>query len=186
MECLSGLRPLGPRVAAKKYLQDAGPSDYRASALWRNFVRLVDYAIREYELARQLIEGFSREPASKGLNAPICASGHFETVLTTIVRASKHAGGLEKLLASSQSDADLRLQDEVGQLSVDTDGRIRSMRNAIHHLDERILKGKIPADQNCVLRPGEKGLELGKHSISYDDICCTLKQLYRTAKVLAR
>ena len=63
-----------------------------------------------------------------------------------------------------------RIERHLEILSSGAVERIRGMRGAVEHLEEKILKGEIEKGQAHTLLLGEDGIELAEDVISYDDL----------------
>ena len=153
------------------FLNSGGPRDTTAYALWMNFIRLVDVAVREYELGRQEIVG-----SASILRRDTVAAGHFELLLITLKRAVAHLNALRrcqtlKILLKKSEIASIRASEKW----------ITNMRNAIAHLDERITNREIQKGEPLCLKPVKDAVELGNKSIPYSEITDVIRKLHKLA-----
>lgn len=170
---LSDLKSQSVLLAVNRFFRGAGPKDWKAWALVLNYVRLVDLAVTEYEIARKAILEFASLNETLLLDRPIQASGHFETSVTATKRAIDHL----KALRSHQRLRDL-LPKGITVLSGNVENKVTTMRGAIQHLEEDIKNGKISPSQAIALSPKEHTIELGRCSIRYLDLADWLRELH--------
>ena len=164
--------------AARRLFLGGTPTEYKPYAFVFNYIRLTDLACDEYESARRnliiVLEG--RE---NSYGALLKASNHFEVCIDSLKRAIFFL----KLIAAEPS---------LGEMFADSHlfGEIRTqvvaMRNTMQHLDERIKKGEIQLGEPLCLFPKENGINLGEHSILYNDLFEWLKQLRVCSAELAK
>jgi hypothetical protein len=114
------------------------PSNDQAHSLINGYVRLVEGAIRFYEVGRNHIEHGWSTHETPGLADFNYASSAFEASITNMYRASTF---MERIRASR--DVDDRFKNALGPKPhfVKNIGKIRKLRRAIHHLDSDILQG---------------------------------------------
>jgi hypothetical protein len=59
--------------------------------------------------------------------------------------------------------------------------KIRDMRNAIQHLDEKVTKGMIHKGEPVCLVPEMQGVRLGNFNISYQELASWIRELHYLA-----
>lgn len=151
----------------------AGPSDPKASALWRYYSRRVDAMLCEYNHARELLQAF----VDGGNNAFIClfrCSEHLEACLTNMVRAIHLAQRMRKHRPSPN------MPKRVDALNDSKNKVVRDIRNAIEHAEN----SEIGEGEAVILRPYSDGLELGSHRVRYDKLAQFIEELYGIASSL--
>jgi len=174
---LSDLKSQSVLLAVNRFFRGAGPKDWKAWALVLNYVRLVDLAVTEYEIARKAILEFASSNETLLLDRPIQASGHFETSVTATKRAIDHLKALR-----SHREVPQRLKDLIPRgiivLSGNVETKVTTMRHAIQHLEKDIKNGNISPGQAIALSPKEHNIELGRCSIRYSDLADWLRELH--------
>ena len=158
-----------------KCYRGGGPTDLTVYALWVNFIRLVDVSVREYELARRRIDG--KSPNLPRINV---ATGHFESLLSTLKRAIAH---LKALRSHRDAPTSLKrlLPGRSKVLSGSVEKRVTGMRDAIQHLDEKVIKGAIHKGEPVCLVPEIQGVRLGNFNISYQELASWIQELHHLA-----
>lgn len=160
--------------------------DYKIYALIMNFVRLVDLGILEYETARNHLINFqSNSEGPLPVSSLILASGYFEMCIGNLKRAIdllKAIRGYPNMPEFSKELTRRRFQ----VLSGEVEGKVAGIRHTIHHVDERIKKGKISEGQSIYLKTNENDLQLGKYVITYKELSKWLCELNGVAVKLVR
>jgi len=150
------------------YFNSGGPSDYAAAAYSRNFVRLCDLAIQEYRFARVTLMEYINTP-NNVMSPLFIATGHFEQCIHAMRRAirfARHKNGP-------------RLP-RTPVVSSDVASRIRNMRDAIEHTDERVRDKEIQHGDFLIMAVRSDGIELQGEDILYTELhewLCQLQQL---------
>jgi hypothetical protein len=117
-----------------------------------------------------------------------------ETCITTTYRSARFAHGL-----TAQPSLRPQLRSHLDKLDVlrasRRGGSLKGVRDAIHHMDERIIKGHASEGSNLCLHnheltiydyPIKEGVTEGiTHTIKYIELAKWLKQLHKTSMVLA-
>ena len=170
-----------PEGSDKTFLADilnvvftrGGPSDFAAAAYSRNFIRLCDLAIREYMLAREALIEYINTP-NEVMSPLFHAVGHLEQCIHAMRRAIR--------FARNKQGPRLPRMDVI---SSDVESRIRNIRNAIEHTDERIRKGRIQKGEFLMLGVKSGSIELEGKEIYYSELAKWLKQLKQLAEYMA-
>lgn len=106
-----------------------------ARELVSNLTRLTDKAVLEYEAARSALDRFVYPPHNRPIGDLLRTCDHLETCLDSVHRAGLHAEELRDLPGQPTVTA--------GQLpSREAHDRVRIVRNAVQHAEQRILDGK--------------------------------------------
>lgn len=160
-----------------RYIIGVGPKDRTAYALVMNFVRLADFAIIEYELAREAMHRFKETTESLALSQVIRAMGHYEVCVSTLKRAIDHLKAIRGHRTVPQPLKDL-LPRGIKVLSGTVEGQVTDMRHAIQHLVTRIMSGEILPGQMHALVVRANDIELGSYKIRHSDLAEWLKELH--------
>lgn len=128
-------------------------NSYQVNALASTYIRLVEAALVEYRMAQPRLQEFWDEHHSLKLSAMHRAISHFETCLTDMhraiacfIRLRRHRKLPDGLKASLNLEKPGFIADRVFD-------RLREIRHAIHHLEERVVKGEIEEGEAFVLSP---------------------------------
>lgn len=180
---LSALTPSSSTMFMNNMFRGSGPKDHIAYALVMNFVRLTDRAVREFETGRKEIEAFWQPEGDLRLGAAIRAMGHFEGAIDALKRSINH---LKQLRASRRVPPSLKalLPRDTALLRGSVEGKITDMRDAVQHLEKDIVNEKIAPGQALVLAPRKYALELGPHSLRYDDLASWIAEAHALARLL--
>jgi len=189
LECkmpdLSGLDyPLVGRLVIQLLAGERGLSP-KTSLYRRNFIRLVDKALREYHEARETIlaeiaetkrplEEMSRD----GRNIYILTfADHIENCINAVQRLYKL---LERIKAEKQSPGlprELRRQ-------VETRGEtIVRIRGAIEHMDERILEGEAGVGKPIMAAGSENwdAVVVSNYELKFEELAMVLRTMHEIA-----
>lgn len=126
---------------------------YATNALTANYLRLVEAALQEYRLAKVEVNEFWSRHDSIPLGAMHRAIAHYESCIVDMHRAILC---FKRLRKSPSVPLDLRsiLQNENRTLRTDTTNKLlKDIRDAIQHLEEKVLNGDIPAGTPFMLNP---------------------------------
>jgi hypothetical protein len=180
---LSGLQQHSSRLALRRAFQNSGPKDLGAYALVLNATRLSDLAIREYEQGRSMLVSLVTETGA-GLDYAVAASGHFETCLSALHRALRHLDALRRFKPAPVELKRLIPVDLV-ERNRTIAREVSDLRDAILHLDERIIKGKLSQGEALCLLPTKEGLELGAHQLPFELLAKWLRRLHDCSSCVA-
>jgi hypothetical protein len=163
-----------------RVMMDGRERDKKEHSIERNFVRLVDKAVREYEAARaalimqiedmrRLREAASRMPAEEvvleGSSLPALGfTDHFEDCITATNR-------LLKLLQSIKS-AKVPVGREARRIIEAFSKDIPDLRNMVEHIAEAITNGEIKDGEFIMVGPTQDGAgaTLGSNRIAFSDL----------------
>lgn len=175
--------------------------NHQLRGVFYNFVRLVDLAIEEYELGRISSESMWAQNAGWTFSRP---TSHYETCVTATHRAILHLKAVRDHTDTPAHFASI-LPSPPSVLSGVGDKTIGDIRNAIQHLDERLLAKGLTATNPVKyppIQPGEaimlammgsefvegdmttlvmSRLELGGNSVTLEDMASWLTELHRHA-----
>lgn len=147
-----------------------------AHAHYRNFVRLVDKAVRRYESARQYLEAsVHRAPDETALDHVVRALSDLEDMFHAVHRALRLLDSLKGACEAPVTSVDLRPFPS---------STVRRIRDANEHIDDYLAKGKIGAGDDVMLRVWAQGISFAGQSISYVTIQLWLTRLHGIARRL--
>ena len=157
----------------------AGPKERLARGLWFNYVRLVDQTIWEYNAARESLQKYIDTPNNEFSPSFLFrTSAHLETCINTIRRAIRFARRMRRHQHSPSISKLPVLSDSVGK-------RIDGIRNAVEHLEEEILNGKIGEGEPTTLIVKSDSIELANIEIFYSELADWIKELHELAVSMA-
>ena len=157
-----------------------GPQARVPSALWRSYIRLIDKAVMEYQMARQEFADLTADEGSGPRIKPYFRIvDHFENCLNTLNRAIRIA---QKFTVMANDTAPITLFE---QSVFKESSRIREFRNAIEHVDGKVLGNQIKEGENIFIKINPEYIMLMQVNISYNELAEWIRQLYRLARVLA-
>lgn len=190
-----------PRFWLKTMFVGTITSSPRANALISTYVRLVEASLTEYRLGKERTKQFWDTHDSINLSAIHKGIAHFEACISDMHRAITCFCHLrndkdipENLKGMFQHVRPAFVADRIA-------GRLRTMRNAVHHLEQELLEGRMPEGASYTLRPdgpetpvvGEPGqtiksidrLTIGGLEITFADLAEWLNELGRFAEQLS-
>jgi hypothetical protein len=142
------------------------------------FVRLVDKAVQEYEAARGMLDSYlSTRPRT--FSFILRAVGHMEPCLNAVARAVRFVDALRS------SRGGPRIPKNLSCLSSSAKGRIQGIRDAVEHMEERVLTDRIVSGEPVALVLEDGHVELATERISFVELSTWLKQLNNLAVTLA-
>jgi hypothetical protein len=155
--------------------QRAGAKDYAARAFQTTLVRVTDKALEDYELARLAFHEFVTRPNNSVWSPLFRATGHMENCLSSLERLFRLT---RRLLEHSETSDLVR---SVAALAPSARKRISTLRNAMEHIDERLVNEKIKEGDLTMLFLGEDAIELQGVSVSYAELAQWLTELHGLA-----
>jgi hypothetical protein len=183
---LSSLKPFSATYMANYFFTGVGPKGREAYGLVMNFIRLVDLAIFEYENGRIALCQFATPSNATLIGLFIKASAHFEVCVSTLIRSMNHLMKMRGERKISQPLKDLLPRTLRGRKVERVRDEVKVLRDAIQHLEEKILKGETPTGKPIALMPCEDCIELGGYKISYSHLAEWLRELHGCARKLSR
>ena len=160
------------------FFRAGGPKRKKSSALVKNYIRIVDHLIIEYKYARAALLKFVNTP-NNVLGPLLVATGHLETIISSLKRAIR-------FLECIKRDRHIpTIEKNLSVLSSDTKKRVTSLRNAIQHLDERLIKGEHGDGEANALLVKSDGIELFNTEIKYTEIANWIRELDKVSSQLA-
>lgn len=166
-----------------------------------HFIRLTDSALQEYNLGAEHLLEFNANRRDNFMVSVLRSASHFEHCITSLHRAVLH---LQMLLQESKdSSVASFLREHAPAVASDADAKakLRKFRHFIHHVDERLLHGKIKEGQWIALRPNgptipdpERDgdfikvfdrLSINNEDILFRDLAKWLQEMATTAQALA-
>lgn len=176
MPDLSGeVSPLFPFLAVQLLAGEKGLGR-KASLYRREFVRLVDKAVREYREAREILLD---EVAAKGRNLRFYAfTDHIGSCMNAVSRLSKLLNRIKS--EKERPDFPTELRRLVERYS-DT---VTHVRNTVEHMDERIQKGEIAPGKPIMLTCNQEGdkILVSNCEMKFKDLAMLLEKMHELAQ----
>lgn len=145
-------------------------SNPRVNALATTYVRLVEAALIEYRLAEAPLKEFWEESSSIKISAMHKSVAHFEACITNMYRAIRCFTWLRNNEMVPEGLRVILCTDKPTFIADKIAGRLRKVRDAIHHMEEKFMNENIPEGTSFTLYPdgfetpveGEPGQTLKK------------------------
>jgi hypothetical protein len=187
MPDLSGLDFLMNRLMVQALIGEPGLSQ-KTRLYRRNFVRLVDKALREYGEAREAILAqiaeMNRSPQEMMKDGRSIYLFAFTDHIETCINATRRLYGLlPKIYSERQSPF---LPRELRKLLETMQAAIVDIRNAIEHIDDMIQKDEI-AHNRPIMATGSKNWDavvVAKEEIEFEDLAMVLSKMHEIALYL--
>lgn len=145
-------------------------------AHYKNFVRLVDTAVRRYESARrQLDRSINREPQTTGISDFVRCLSDLEAMFNLLHRALALLNRMKGAAEVPVEATDLQ--------PFDADS-VQRIRHASEHIDDLLRKGEIGKDDDVMLRVWREGITFAGEQISFITIATWLRRLHLIARRL--
>lgn len=156
-----------------EFFRGAGPVEIEVKALWKNYIRLIDQILWEYNAARESLQYFidQTEFSIGHLGYLFRAVAHMETLLNTMRRAIKFARRIRNVERCFKFKKLSVLKDDVGK-------RIIKIRNDIEHLEDAILNGEITEESATTMKVESDRIELLNNVILYADLANWITELH--------
>lgn len=173
---------------------------YQITAVTSTYVRLVEAALVEYQLGATRLKEFYGTHSSGNLWALRTSMYHFETCISSMNRATNC---FRRLRNDRWQDplAQMLRADKANFATEQGNQRFLAIRNAIHHLEEMVMDGRIvagqpfalsadgqevqhPTEPNQTIKTIDK-LVLGSHEIRFSEIATCLIEMAAFAKKMA-
>jgi len=188
MSDLAGLdSPLVGRLIIQLLVGERGLS-LKTSLYRRNFIRLVDKALREYHEAREAILAEiaeanrpPKEMSRDGRSIYILAfTDHIETCINAVRRLYKL---LERIKAEKQSP---ELPRELRRQVETREGTVVEIRGAIEHMDELILKGEAGVGKPIMAAGSENwdAVVISDYELKFEELAMVLRAMHEIALYL--
>jgi hypothetical protein len=169
---------LSLQFALNRVFGGGGPSDPRSYALAVNFVRIVDIALLSYEQIRLELTTFVNGPGNL-ISPLLIATGKCESLLECLQRAIR----LARRIKSDKNGPSI--DRYLGVLTGTTGTCIGHMRDAIQHVDEKLMgKEWRPGDPSWLLMENDR-ISLMGQEILYSEVAAWLRELHRVATKIA-
>ena len=185
MPNLSGLdSPLIGRLIVQLLKGEPGLS--RKVGLYRrDFIRLLDKALREYHEAREAILAdiaeANRSAEKRGKDGRrtyfIAFTDHIETCINAVSRLFKL---LERIKSEKGSPAFPR---ELRRLVETKSKSVANVRNVVEHMDEQIQKGEITPGKPIMLTisKNDDRVIVSKYEIKFEELAMVLEKMHEIA-----
>jgi hypothetical protein len=190
-----------PSYWLKRTFINSISTSYQINALATTYVRLVEAALTEYRLGQAKLNEFWSTHTSLNLGAMHRSISHFENCLFDMNRA---INCFTRLRRHKDLPATLRQtlnEERPTFVAAAVADQIREMRNAVHHLEERVMDGSIGEQETFTLRSDgpevphateahqtDKTIDrltIGKQEIMFADLAAWLVEMGRFADRLA-
>ncbi len=181
MPDLSGLDyPLIGRLIVQLLVGERGLSP-NAKRYRRNFIRVLDKALREYHKARELILAEIAKTNVSSKHGPgmyfIGFTDHIETCINALSR-------LFKLLERIKSEKDSpKFPRELRRLIETKSESVADVRNSVEHIDEQIQKGEIAPGKPIMLtiNKNSDGILISSFEIKFAELAMVLEKMHEIA-----
>lgn len=174
--------------------------EYQVNALAGTYVRLVEAAIAEYNLAQMKLKEFWGTHSSINLSAMHRSISHFESCLSNMYRAANSFRKLRR--HPSRDPLCVHINIERPHFATDAIGdRFRQMRHEIHHMEELVIDGRLQPGQPFALQPdgpevphpNEQNqtvktidrLVIGEREVKFTELADWLSEMVTTAQRIA-
>ena len=185
-----------------RYFFVGSPSqNAQVNALASTYMRLVEAAIAEYQLGSKALREVWADHTSLGLRAMHRSISHFESCISDMHRAI----AAYRWLRNHQARDPLSVYLASVKPSFISDKiafRVRDMRDDVHHLEEKVVKGEVTEGQPIALKPDggevphptETGqtiktfdrLVIGPHGLKFSEIAEWLTEMSTVAAKVAQ
>ena len=128
-------------------------SNPRVNALATTYVRLVEAALIEYRLAEAPLKEFWEESSSIKISAMHKSVAHFEACITNMYRAIRCFTWLRNNEMVPEGLRVILCTDKPTFIADKIAGRLRKVRDAIHHMEEKFMNENIPVGASFTLYP---------------------------------
>ena len=128
-------------------------SNRRVNALSTTYVRLVEAALIEYRLAEAPLREFWEESSSIKISAIHRSIAHFEACITDMHRAIRCFTWLRNNKMVPKGLKVLLCAEKPTFIADKIAGRLREVRDAIHHMEEKFMDENIPEGTSYTLSP---------------------------------
>jgi hypothetical protein len=177
------------------------PNIYKVKVLVTTYVRLVEGAYTHYRVARSHVEAFWNAHSSLALGSAIISTTYFEDCINSMHRAVLF---MRRIRSNRDVPADLKsLFPKKPQFATEAVAkRLRDIRGAIQHMDDRVLNGNIPKDTPFALmatgpetpvldQPNQTlkvidRLTLGSDEILFTDLVTWLHEMGKCAEIISK
>jgi hypothetical protein len=172
---LPDLSKLDPHLSREHTLKvvfnAAGSPDQQVAVLLKSYLRLVDKGVSEYQATTAALAGATTHQL-------LVAAGHLENCVLTMRRALRFAYRLKSLQSAPTPPRQAAIFQARTQESL-----IR-VRDAIEHLDERLLNEQIPDGSPVVLLIDGDNLVIGDITLPARDLAAWLEAMYVFGKAI--
>ncbi len=118
-------------------------NNFQIYALANTYIRLVEASAVEYRLGRAKVEEFWNTHDSFNLTAMHRCIAHFDACVLDVHRALRCYIRLRKHKELSQSFIAMLTEDRPAFIADQVTKKVREVRNEIHHLEEKVMNGRI-------------------------------------------
>jgi len=126
------------------------PADYQVATLASTFVRLVESAIRDYNMGVAGTKQYWGTHDKIALGAIQQATSHFESCISDMHRAVKCFTRLRR--HPNLGSLNVINSQRPNFVSASVHDQLRNARNEIHHMEELVMKGDIVQGQAAAIR----------------------------------
>jgi len=187
MPDLSDLDSLTNRLIVQALIGEPGLSQ-KTRLYRRNFIRLVDSALREYHEARELILAqiaeLNRSPEEMTRAGRIIYLFTFPDHIETCINAARR---LYKLLRRIKSEKESPVLPRELRRQVETaENTIIDIRDSIEHIDDLILNGEIAKGKPVMATGSENwdALVVANYELKFEKLAIVLRAMHKIALYL--
>lgn len=185
---------------AKTLFRGSISKNYQVNALAGTYIRQVEAAVAEYNLAQVKLKEFWNTHSSLNLSAMHRSMSHFESCLSSMYRA---ANSFRKLRRHPSRDP-LCVHVNLARPGFATDAigdRFRQMRHEIHHMEELVIDGRLQEGQPYALKPDGPEephptepnqtiktidrLVIGGREVTFNELTAWLREMVETARTIS-
>lgn len=138
-----------------------------------NLVRLCDKAANEYQAGRDASLDFAANMNVGKISPFFRAIDHLESCVNALHRALLHAERIKRYPSAPPMD-----RTEWRALH-DATRRLKDVRDAIEHTEEKLTTGELPQGQPQYLWLRKDHLSMGGHSIGYAELAAWIRRVYQ-------
>ena len=160
------------------FFRGRGPKDAHSSVLLTRFVVLVDQAVREYNLAREKLQEYNSTPPNH-ISPLLQASGHIENCIGALRRALRFVHRIRRDERGPPIDRDTAREVR------STERWVATARDAVEHMDEWIMDGRVPDGATVAPLIEADHIELAGSVVSFHELGAAIVLLHGLAERLA-
>lgn len=177
---LPPLKKVSGIFAMKRFFQGVGPPNSAVFGMVVNYVKLVDQVAAAYPLVERALKDFAASHGTLQWGLIMTACTQFEICIDGIHRALDFRDAISEWDVTPDDLKELLvIESEIVPKSVVE--KMRRLRNAIHHTEDKIMRGKIAEGEAYTMYPTKEGVELGSEKVTYLEIIDSIIRLHATA-----
>ena len=181
MPDLSGLDPLMNRLLVQLLVGEQGLSQ-KARLYRRNFIRLVDKAIREYQETREVILAqiaeMNRSPKEMSRDGRSIYLLRFPDHIETCINAVRR---LYKLLERIKAEEESPILPREVRIQIEKMGmRLINVRDAMEHIDDIIRKDELGPGKPVMAAGSENwdAVVMANYELKFEELAMVLRKMH--------